>query len=66
MSYLKRIIYVLLGTFCLGLGVAFIKLSGLGQDALSALVFSIHYLIDLPFFSLISVIQGMSVNPSPT
>lgn len=51
MSFLKRIIYVLLGTFCLGLGVAFIKLSGLGQDALSALVFSIHYLIDLPFFS---------------
>ena len=51
MSFLKKIIYVLLGTFCLGLGVAFIKLSGLGQDALSALVFSIHYLIDLPFFS---------------
>lgn len=51
MSYLKRIIYVLLGTFSLGFGVALIKLSGLGQDALSALVFSIHYLIDLPFFS---------------
>lgn len=51
MEYLKKIIIVLIGTFFIGLGVSFTKLSGLGTDALTALVFSIQYLIDIPFFS---------------
>ena len=51
MSYIKKIIVVLIGTFIIGLGIAFTKFSNLGLDCLAALVYSFHYLIDIPFFS---------------
>lgn len=51
MNIVKKIIVVLIGTFIIGLGIAFTTYSKLGQDCLAALVFSIHYLIDLPFFT---------------
>ncbi len=51
MQYYKKIILVLIGTIILGLGISFTTISTLGQDPLSAMVFSLSYLIDLPFFS---------------
>ena len=51
MSQFKKIVIILIGTFIIGLGIAFTTLSKLGLDCLAALVFSIHYLIDIPFFS---------------
>ena len=51
MSIFKKIIIVLIGTFIIGLGIAFTKVSNLGLDCLAALVYSFHYLIDMPFFS---------------
>lgn len=41
LKYLYKLSGVLMGTFLLGMGVAFYKISSLGQDSLSAMVFSI-------------------------
>ncbi len=45
MKFVKKVIGILLGTMLVGLGVAFYKLSSLGQDSLSGMVMSIQYLI---------------------
>lgn len=47
MKQIKQIIGILLGTICVGLGVALFKLSGFGQDSLSAMIFSLMYLFDI-------------------
>lgn len=47
MKKIKQIIGILLGTMCVGLGVALFKLSAFGQDSLSAMVFSLMYLFDI-------------------
>lgn len=44
MKIFKQIIGVFLGTLLLGLGVALFKIASLGQDSLSAFVFSLVYL----------------------
>ena len=46
MKICKKITGVLLGTILLGLGVSFYKLSSLGQDSLSAMVYSVMYLVN--------------------
>lgn len=51
MNIFKKIIIVLIGTFIIGLGIAFTKFSNLGLDCLAALVYSFHYWIDIPFFT---------------
>lgn len=47
MKQLKQMTGVLLGTMCVGLGVALFKLSQFGQDSLSAMVFSLMYWFDI-------------------
>ena len=46
MRSFKKISGIIFGTIFLGLGVSLYKLSSLGQDPLSAMVFSIMYLIN--------------------
>ena len=51
MKLFKKILGVFIGTLILGLGVALCKTAALGQDPLSAAIFSIVYLFDelLPY-----------------
>ena len=46
MKYVIKVVGILIGTMLMGLGVAFYKLSSLGQDSLSGMVMSIQYLIN--------------------
>lgn len=51
MKLFKRLLGVLLGAMCIGLGVALNKIATLGQDPLAAFTFSFVYLFDekLPY-----------------
>ena len=51
MNKVKKIIGIFIGTMFVGLGVALYKLSSVGQDSLSAMVFSIMYLFDNQYLS---------------
>lgn len=46
MRLFKKLFGIFMGTIFMGLGVAFYKLSSLGQDSLSGMVMSIQYLIN--------------------
>lgn len=50
-TILAKIFWVLLGTFFLGLGIACQNLSTFGQDSLSAMTFSLVYLVDNNWFN---------------
>lgn len=46
MRRLKKVMGIIIGTVFVGLGVSLYKLSSLGQDPLSAMVFSIMYIFN--------------------
>lgn len=49
MRRLKKVMGIIIGTVFVGLGVSLYKLSSLGQDPLSAMVFSIMYIFNNEF-----------------
>lgn len=46
-EYFIKLLWVMLGTILLAMGVAFLKASSLGQDTLSAFIFSFMYLLNI-------------------
>ena len=51
MRRLKKVMGIIIGTVFVGLGVSLYKLSSLGQDPLSAMVFSIMYIFNNEFLN---------------